>query len=269
MFDLHNHMLPRMDDGAPDWSHSLAMARMAVEDGIEGVVCTPHWVNGLFENTRPIILSRVEELRSKLEEEKIPLKVYPGAELRLDFDLPHRIESQQVLTLNDTGRYALVELPEDVVPRNMANFFWEMQAQGTIPVLAHPERNRVLIRHPMRLYKWVEMGILTQLTAASLEGKFGREIHKFSVWLLKHRMVHVLATDSHGPKSRAPKLTEALKEVEKVLDGHLAHAMVFDIPDRIIRGEHVSVPDPLKPKSRSFDSSPLKKFFSFLGLRSG
>lgn len=77
MFDLHNHCLPGLDDGSCDWEESLAMARMAVEDGIEGIVCTPHWIRGYYENNREGTLAAVAVFKEKLEAHRIPLQVYP------------------------------------------------------------------------------------------------------------------------------------------------------------------------------------------------
>ena len=61
------------------------MARMAVDDGIEGVVCTPHWARGSFENNRDGTLAAVAAFKEKLADHNIPLKVYPGAEIRVDY----------------------------------------------------------------------------------------------------------------------------------------------------------------------------------------
>ena len=150
------------------------MARMAVEDGVEGVVCTPHWVQGRYDNTRPLILDTLSELRQRLADHHIPLKLYPGAELRLDAGLLRAIRNGDLLTLNDGGRFALIELPETDLPQNLEAFLWELQMQNITPVISHPERNPELFKAPMRLFKWVEKGILTQVTAASLSGEFGR-----------------------------------------------------------------------------------------------
>lgn len=264
MFDLHNHMLPGLDDGALDWNQSLQMARIAVEDGIEGIVCTPHWVLGYFENTGQRVLDAVETLREKLHENGIPLEVYPGLELRLDQDIPRKIREGTLLTINGTGRYALIELPEEVVPQHLRNFFWELQSENITPIIGHPERNRMLMHQPTRLQKWVEMGVLVQITAASLLGKFGSDFRKFSLSLLKHRMVHVVATDAHGTNSRTPRLSEALRELEKVVGKPMARQLVYDNPKGIIAGEPLTLYDPIPFKSRSPRKPFWKKVFSFL-----
>jgi protein-tyrosine phosphatase len=238
---------------------------MAVKDGIEGVVCTPHWVLGRCDNTRQLVLSVVEELQKSLAEHAIPLKVYPGSELRLDVNLSQWIRGGELLTINDTGRFALIELPESVLPQNLEEFFWDLQMQKITPIISHPERNPVLLKDPMRLYDWVQMGVLAQLTAASLLGLFGTEIRKFTNLLLEHNLVHVLATDAHGLSIRTPKLSEGCKVIEDMKGKKAAREMAYETPKRIIHGEPVVADEPIAirnrfSRKRSFSSLFFKVF---------
>jgi protein-tyrosine phosphatase len=263
MFDLHNHCLPGLDDGAQEWEESLAMARMAVADGIEGVVCTPHWARGSFQNTRLHVLSLVEIFKKKLEEQNIPLKVYPGAEPRLEYGMLEGIISGEILTINDTGRFVLVELQPEMVPPNLEKFFWELQMQGITPILSHPERNLALLGDPARLYDWTVAGVFSQVTAASLLGKFGTAVQRFTVLLLEHGLAHVMATDSHGIGMRAPRLSDARREAARIVGEESARRLVCETPKRIIEGQAVNSNDPIPLKKRSSRSSFWKRFFSF------
>jgi protein-tyrosine phosphatase len=241
------------------------MARLAIEDGIEGVVCTPHWLFGRYDNTRDVILHVLDQLRDGLLKENIPLEVYPGAELRLDCDIPRKIKSGELLTINDTGRYALIELPEPMIPRNLENFFWELQMQNITPVISHPERNHSLLADPQRLYRLVEMGALTQITAASLMGRFGSEIRGFCVLLLKHHLAHVIATDAHGDRSRAPRLADGRREAAKIVGNDRARDLVCKNPQLIVRGEQFIPLEPIPLDERS-SRSPFRKLLSFFDL---
>jgi protein-tyrosine phosphatase len=263
MFDLHNHCLPGLDDGARDWEETLDMARIAVEDGIEGVVCTPHWVRGSYENDRNGTLAAVTVLREKLQANKIPLKVYPGAEIRLDLDLHAAIGAGEILTVNDNGRFVLIELMTEVLPRNIDNFFWDLQMQRIVPIISHPERNLVLIREPERLYKWTEMGILSQVTAASLMGEFGPMVKEFTVMLIEHHLAHIIATDSHGRGMRSPRLSPAFNEAANIVGKEMAYQMVCEIPRHIIQGNSISYPDPVPLTSGTSGKSLWKRSFSF------
>ncbi len=260
LVDLHSHMLPGLDDGASGWKQSLAMASMAVKDGISGVVCTPHWVLGSYDNTRLMILGALEKLREKLSKHDIPLKVYPGAELRLDVSLSQRIRAGELLTINDTGRFALIELPEDILPQNLEEFLWDLQVQNITPIISHPERNFLLLRDPIRLYDWVQMGVLAQVTAASLLGLFGRKVQKFAALLLEHNLIHILGTDSHGGSIRTPELSGGYKVIEGIKGKKAALEMTCETPNRIIHGGSV-VPDEPIPIRNRFS---WKRFLSFL-----
>jgi protein-tyrosine phosphatase len=255
MIDLHSHILPDLDDGARDWGQALAMARMAAEDGVRTIVCTPHWEVGRFENMRSQILSVFEEFQKKVEEERIPLTLHPGSELRLDVSLSERIRAGEVLTLNDQGRYILLELSGENLPQNLEDFIFRFQLAGITPVISHVERIKAFRENIGRLHRLVQSGVLAQLTAFSLLGQAGEEIRKFSLFLLEHRLVHVLATDAHGLRTRSPRLSEGHEIVKEVLGEKKALEMVQGVPDRIIRGEPVEADDPVpvsRPASRSF-----------------
>ncbi len=266
MFDLHNHCLPGLDDGSCDWQESLAMARVAVEDGIEGVVCTPHWVRGAYENTREITMQAMAEYRKQLDAHGIPLRIYPGSEVRLEIGLHQAIEAGEVLTINDTMTVVLVELPTDVLPGNLEELFWDLQMRGLRPVISHPERNLAFLRNPARLFKLTEMGVLTQITGASLLGLFGERVQQFTVMLLQHRMAHILASDAHGATARPPRLADACEAAAGIVGSDMAMQMVRDIPWQIIQGEPVSTCDPLPLKIRTPKTAFWKRPFSFLGL---
>ncbi|MCU0589432.1 MAG: hypothetical protein MUF52_14925 [Syntrophobacteraceae bacterium] len=265
MIDLHSHILPGIDDGAPDWSHTLSMAATAVEDGIRALVCTPHCIPGCFDNRRTPILDAVDQLRERLMEAGIPLQVYPGSELRLDRRIGDSIESGQIMTLNDTGRYALIELPPQMLPPHLETFFWDLISRGVTPVIAHPERHPVLIHDPEPLCHWVEMGVLTQITAASLMGRFGSMVRRFSIELMEHGLTHILATDSHGPQVRAPRLSSAYMEARAILGEARAMDMIQTIPQQILKGKPTATTAPLCLTRRARNRSIFDLLTSWLG----
>lgn len=263
VIDLHSHMLPGLDDGPVDWHQSLEMARMAVAEGISEMVCTPHWVYGLYDNFRKPVLLACGMLRQKLGESGVPLKVHPGCEIRLEPDIIPHIASGHLLTLNDTGKYVLIELPGEFVPGYVDSCLRTLLDQRITPVLSHPERNPALLQRPERLCGWVEMGVLCQITAASLQGRFGPQVRRFTVALIEHQMAHIMATDAHAPKVRAPRVAEAILELEKLIGPEATENMIVNHPQAIIAGEPIKAATPL-PLSRG-DTSPIAKW-RFLSL---
>jgi protein-tyrosine phosphatase len=260
MIDLHSHILPGLDDGADNWQKSIAMARVACEDGITGIVCTPHWVPGKYENQRAQIIAAVLEFKKQIAEQEIPLNIYPGAELRLDIRLPEKIAAGELITINDTGVYVLIELPEESIPDNLEDFLWNLALKNIKPIISHVERHPLLHKNPERLFRWVEMGILTQLTAASMLEQFTAEIRDFSLMLLEHRLVHMLVTDSHGLHLRSPKLFAGYEVVKNIIGEEAAHRMVYDMPKDIIDGKEVFTDDPLPFKKKKWFDFSLRSF---------
>jgi protein-tyrosine phosphatase len=245
MIDMHSHILPGLDDGAADWDQALAMARVAVEDGIAEMVCTPHWVLGKFENDRETVLQRFAEFEERLTAEKIPLKIHTGMELRIDTSIPDRLKAGRLLTLNNGSGYILLELPDETMPANLHEFFWNLQINGYRPILSHVERNPCFRENPHSLFPWVENGILMQITAASLLDGFAEEIREFAFFLVEHRLVHMLVTDTHSLRMRKPQLSGARRVIENFVGPETAARMVCDTPRRILKGEPVPVIDPL------------------------
>lgn len=226
MIDLHTHILPGFDDGAKDLAEALAMARLAAEDGITLLAATPHVVRGQFFPTRAEILAAVAELNRQLIKEGLPLRVLAGAEYRLEADLPRRLAAGELLTLNDGGRYLLVELPAEVLPLYAERVLYELQLRGVTPVLAHPERNAVLGRNPSFFRGLVSRGVLSQVTAASLTGFHGKEARRTAFSFLERSLAHLIASDAHSAKDRPPALAAALRQVESRLGREAARRLV-------------------------------------------
>ncbi len=263
LIDLHCHILPGLDDGADDWEESVEMARLAVDDGITGIVCTPHLSPAFPGNNREAILAAFEKLKDRLREEEIQLDIYPGSELAIDFNLPEKIESGELLTINDTRKVALIEMPGDVIPPSMDRFFWMLQVKGVTPVLAHPERNFLLMRYPSMLAKWIDAGVLVQITGASLRGHYGGPIRDFCIKMLRQNLVHFVATDSHGPERRRPRLSKAREIVESIA-GHEAAKNIFDqYPRKIVSGDIPYVTSPLLQEDQKKAIPLIRRIFPF------
>ncbi|MGB9804438.1 tyrosine-protein phosphatase [Desulfofundulus sp.] len=240
MIDLHAHILPGLDDGAPDLGEALSMAWLAVEDGIEFLVATPHVMEGEYSTDREAILSAVEQLNSHLDKYQIPLKILPGAEYRLEPDLPERLARGELVTLNDGGRYLLVELPPAFVPPYMERVLYELQLQGVTPIIAHPERNASFCRHPDLLQVLVCRGVPAQVTAGSLTGMFGREAARMAIYFLEHGLAHFVASDAHSSTGRTPVLSPALAEVKRRLGADAAWKLK-DNSRRVLEGRNIAI----------------------------
>jgi protein-tyrosine phosphatase len=233
MIDLHCHMLPGIDDGAPDRAVAVAMARCAVQDGITTVACTPHIYPGMYENTRAGIELAVEALRQVLAEEGIALELTTGADTHLDLDLVSAIRDGRVPTLGGS-RYLLLEPPHHSVPPRFEDTVFSIRANGIIPVITHPERLSWIESHYPVFERLVQAGAWMQVTAGSLTGRFGKRPQYWGEKMLDECLVHILATDSHHIDRRPPLLAEGRQAAAKRLGEEESWNLVLHRPRGIL-----------------------------------
>jgi len=233
MIDLHCHMLPGIDDGAPDEATSLEMARIAAADGIETTACTPHIYPGLYENDAAGITTRVKALQTRLSEEGIALKLTIGADAHLTPELLGRLKEGTAPSLAG-GRYFLLEPPHTIAPPRFSESMFDFVAAGYVPVLTHPERLSWIKQHYQVFVQLVKAGVWMQITAGSLNGRFGRAAKYFGEKMLDDGLVHILATDAHGFNHRPPLLAEGERAAEKYVGKDEAHRLVVDRPQAIL-----------------------------------
>jgi protein-tyrosine phosphatase len=280
MIDLHNHLLYGMDDGPETLEESLEMCRIGYGDGIRTVVATPHMLNGVYQNSRTAILSRVKELNAALvrlglgnsgcglespnSELNFPLtsdlrpltsdlnsvpssvlRILPGADVHLSGEILQQLKEGKLMTLGDGKKYILIEFPYQGIPYLAEKVLFQFVAQGIIPIITHPERNPEVGRRPVRYFEMVRTGCLGQVTAMSLTGGFGPEVKQLAEKLLLHRLVHVIASDAHSIEGRPPILTPAVKAASKLVGEEEARRMVTEYPGAILDGRDPAVPPPI------------------------
>jgi len=242
MIDLHCHILPGLDDGPETWEESLEMARIAYEDGIRTIVATPHIDNGIYEAKKAQIIDKTCELSSLLRKENINIKILPGASIQVYEGLVEGLKSGELMTLNDTGKYVLLEIPHECVP-DITDLVFRLQLAGIRPIIAHPERNLEIQESPSILEDLSQRGCLFQTTAASFLGTFGPRAKKCARDLLceKDAMLFV-ATDAHSAHKRPPLLRAALKRIVNMLSFYIDPlAFVLDHPQAVIEGKEIRI----------------------------
>ena len=214
MIDIHCHILPNIDDGAQTLENSLEMAKTAVNEGIATIIATPHHKNNQYMNEKSSILEKVSDLNAVLKQENIPLNILPGQEVRIYGEVLEDYTKGEILTLNHT-KYLFIEFPSSSVPRYAERLLYELQTEGIIPIIVHPERNKELQEKPDLLYKFVKNGAMTQVTDSSVVGYFGKNVKKFSEQLIEHNLTHFIASDAHNIHNRSFKMVEALDMIEE------------------------------------------------------
>ena len=252
MIDLHSHILCGLDDGAEILEESIEMCRMSYNDGIRTIVATPHILDGIYPNHRSAILTRLQELRTALVHSALAtrhsaLRILPGADVHFSSNMLHRCEEGEILTVNDQGRYLMVEFEFQAIPYMAEEALFQMLTKGIVPIISHPERNMEIGKNPKRYFEMIRMGCLGQLTAMSLTGGFGSQVMKVAEKLLAHKLIHIIATDAHSVRRRPPVLSSGVKAAEKIVGREEARKLVAEYPAAIIEGRRPNIPDPISP----------------------
>ena len=271
MIDIHNHVLHGLDDGAQTLEESIEMCRISWKDGVRMIVATPHTFHFLYENSRSIVLAKVQELnvlfrdpisRSQLlletqirrpynpghESNPGPkvhnLKIIPGADVHFSEEVLSERIQDKITTIGDGGKFLLLEFPSWGIPFQAEAVLFDLLVRGITPIISHPERNLEIIHSHKRYNHMVQMGCLGQITAASLTGDFGRDARQTAEILLRKKLVHFIASDAHSANGRSPVLSGAVREAEKIVGKEQARKMVTEYPQVILEGRRPTLPEP-------------------------
>ena len=249
MIDLHCHYLPGIDDGAQTLDEALALARAAVADGISHAVMTPHVHVGVFENRTASIEHAVEQLRAALVRHGIALTISTGGEVRIGAELIELLDTGELPFLGHLNgqRVMLLELPHGQVPVGAERFTGWLRKQGVLPLIAHPERNKDVMRNLAKLDPFIEQGCLLQVTAGSLVGSFGEPAQRRARELLDRGDIYAVATDAHNLANRPPMLGAARAFIAGAAGEAAAAALTHGNPHALL--------DHLLPQSRVQDSA--------------
>ncbi|MDA8326909.1 MAG: hypothetical protein M0033_11920 [Nitrospiraceae bacterium] len=218
-------------------AQTIEMLKIARQDGIEGIVASPHVMNGLYDNSREGIGEAIASVKGAAN----GVALYPGADVHISRDLLDNARKGALPLINDKN-YLLLELPTFVLPpmAELERIIAGLKFRGVTPVITHPERNAAILEDVSILQRLLDLGALCQLTAASITGRFGARVQKACFKMLKKKQVHVVATDAHDVKKRPPVLSEAHSKVANKFGPSQAAKLFISNPFRIVNGEPVN-----------------------------
>jgi len=212
LVDLHCHLLPGLDDGAKTEADTVDILRAFVAEGVSMVNATPHY-NSTYHNLPDIIFQKVTQINQAAARQHLPIEVFPSQEVRIFGDLLDKYQAGELLTVANRTNYMMIEFATQDVPHYAYHLFYQMRLEGLMPVIVHPERNQDFQKNPDKLFELVEQGGLTQVTAASVTGHFGKKVEKFTDQLFEARLVHTIASDAHNITNRASMMGRAFTEI--------------------------------------------------------
>lgn len=239
MIDLHCHILPGLDDGSGSIEESLEMARVAAEEGVRTIVATPHCMIGGARDVKTGVML----LRELLQEEDIPLRLYPGMEIFGTYDTARLLRENRLLTLNGS-RYPLIEFSFHTDGEEETDILEAVIRAGYQPLVAHPERYDYICYNPKLANRWKEMGCLFQINRGSLLGRFGEEAQQMGMELVQRGFATVVATDAHSPVMRTPRVRDVQRLLSRAVSGFAAELLMGSNPQRILKNEELPSVEP-------------------------
>lgn len=235
MVDIHSHILPGMDDGAPDEQTAVAMCRAAAAGGTREIVATPK-ASPRHPPDLDEIKRKVASLQARLGDE---IHLHHGTDLRLEWDtIAAALADPFRYTINNR-QYLLLEFGRDVLVRGAGKALDRFRDAGVVPIISQPERHLSLGTDRARLAHWAAKGCLFQISSGSLTGLYGERVQLASFDLMQAGLAHFVASDARSLGSRGANLLPAYEFVVYRWGEARARRLFLDNPWAVLWGETI------------------------------
>lgn len=236
--DLHTHILPGVDHGAPNMAVALEMLENAVASEVEYLALTPHF--GTLETPVSQLLPLMQTQFQKLQETAahLPIRLALGAEVHITPELLAQLDALQLPTINGS-RYLLTEFPMLCREKDFLPALEKLLHCGYIPLVAHPERYQAVGERPGMVEQWLDMGCHLQLTGGSILGRYGKTVQRTAGQLLCSDFVACVASDAHGLNERTNYLMGTYDHLAVQFSRQYAQCLLETNPLRIWQNENL------------------------------
>ncbi|MDO5980500.1 tyrosine-protein phosphatase [Flavivirga spongiicola] len=197
--DIHNHILPGIDDGAKNIKDSLSLIKKMKGLGIKQFIPTPHIMQGFYPNTDETIGNAYHNLLGALDSKQLKsITLNPAAEYMLDNHFESLLENRDLFTLKKD--FVLVEMSYLQAPLNLESIIFKIKTKGYLPVLAHPERYSFYHNNLAYYKRLKQLGCFFQLNMLSLSDHYGKKVEKTASYLMEEQLIDFVGTDIHNEK---------------------------------------------------------------------
>jgi protein-tyrosine phosphatase len=249
--DVHCHLLAGLDDGPQTWEDAVGMCKIAWEDGAKAIAATAHQNEHYPNVTAERILEATAELEKRLRSEQIAISVFPTAEVMISPSIEADLAEKKLLTVANTGRYLLVELPSGIFfdLRDMVTSLVEM---GVRPILAHPERHPEFLQGNGTIEELILRGCVVQVSADSvMQDRYPQFAADLRSWA-RRNVIHLIGSDGHSTTRRPPGMSTAHSVLAQWTDGATADRICSDNGMAVFEGRPLQLPRPRPKRNRWF-----------------
>jgi tyrosine-protein phosphatase YwqE len=195
--DLHNHILPGLDDGAKTLEDSIELLLGMQQLGYQKIICTPHILGNIYPNTPDTIAVAYQSVKSVLVENGIHLQLEFAAEYMVDENFVDAVHKKEPLLCFGEKKCVLIEMSYLAPSPYLEECVFQLIVEGYQPILAHPERYNYYHKQPEKYKFWKEKGCWLQLNALSLTGYYGKNVKQAAEKLLSEQLIDLLGSDLH------------------------------------------------------------------------
>lgn len=254
MVDVHSHILPHFDDGAPTMEITMEMLRESKKQGVDKIISTSHCYPRTDKSINKFIYDRTESivrLRREIEEsgEDLP-QIYSGCELNLSRDISEDAHLRELCT--EGTQYLMLEMPYTQWQPWCVEAVYKISLRGITPVMAHIDR--FLSQKRDILNSLFELDVLYQVNADAF---LDRHMRKYVDMLFETGKIHFIGSDMHNMDMRKPNLGEAKNKILKNYgEDYLRY--LEENNEKLIRNEEIDITAYKKLQKKSF----FGRFFS-------
>ena len=253
LVDIHNHLIPGVDDGARTQDEALAALQAMRDQGVRRLVATPH-LSAEVTVREPFFMERMALIDAGWQALLEAARQVPEIELarghEIMLDVPGaRLDDTRVRLAG--GRYVLVEFPRLQVPPGSADALYRIKLEGYVPLVAHPERYANVDADRLGLVEeWRHVGAHMVVNAGSLLGGFGAGPRRAVMAMLARGWVEVIGSDYHARQGRRPLLLdEAYQQIADWGGEDQARLLFCENPGRIMDSKEVRAVPPLEVRA--------------------
>ncbi len=157
--DIHNHILPGIDDGAKTVEESVELINGFSQFGVRDFIATPHIMHNYYPNNPETINNSLLLLKNELLEKNMKdISIRAAAEHMIDDNFESILERGTIMPLGEN--YLLVEMSYLQASINFDEAISETKKKGYFPILAHPERYLYLHENYKKHKKYKKQGVL-------------------------------------------------------------------------------------------------------------
>lgn len=218
--DIHSHLLPGIDDGAPNLATSINYIKQLTDLGLHSFICTPHIFKEIYPNNNSSITSALQSVKNELVNHNINVDIAAAAEYMMDTDFLGILKTEVIMTL--PNKYILIEMSYAAKNNQIEQYIFELNIKGFKPILAHPERYKYYHNSFKDYQRFKDLGCLLQLNVLSVTGYYGKDVRETALKLIKGNYIDLVGTDLHHQKhldalttfTRSGQLSQLLKHKE-------------------------------------------------------